>query len=94
MNPLTVMPGRIAPLGIEIDAVVVRVPSHVLPVLKRAATECLLHRLPALLLKKPRLDRHYRSNARKYIYVSVYRVLSTHLFYSQEGYVYMCDGRY
>ena len=73
MDPLTVMPGRISPLGIEIDAVVVRVPSHVLPVRKGCQrqrrrhpqvrslifdTECLLHRLLALLLDKlPRLDR-------------------------------------
>ena len=30
--PLAVVPGRAAPLGVEIDAVVVRVPSHVVPV--------------------------------------------------------------
>ena len=72
MDPLTVMPGRIAPVGIEIDAVVVRVPSHVLPVRKGCHrqrrchplarnlvfdTEYLLHRLRALLLNKlPRFD--------------------------------------
>ena len=32
--PLAVVPGRAAPLGVEIDAVVVRVPSHVVPVRK------------------------------------------------------------
>ena len=30
MAPLTVMPWQTAPLGVEIDAVVVRVPSHVI----------------------------------------------------------------
>ena len=69
--PLAVMPGRAAPLGVEIDAVVVRVPSHVVPVRKGCHrqwrrhlharslvfdTEHLLHRLLALRLHKlPRL---------------------------------------
>ena len=81
MDPLTVMPGRLSPLGIEIDAVVVRVPSHVIPVRKGchrqwrrhrharslvSDTEYLLHRLLALRLDKlPRLVRHRRSDARK-----------------------------
>ena len=32
MEYLTVMLGRVSPLGVEVDAVVVRVPSHVIPV--------------------------------------------------------------
>ena len=65
--PLAVMPGRAAPLGVEIDAVVVRVPSHVAAVRKGCHrqwrrhlharslvfdTEYLLHRLLALRLDK------------------------------------------
>ena len=34
MEYLTVMLGRVLPLGVEVDAVVVRVPSHVIPVRK------------------------------------------------------------
>ena len=34
MAPLAVVTGRAAPLGVQIDAVVVRVPSHVVPVRK------------------------------------------------------------
>ena len=65
------VPGRAAPLGVEIDAVVVRVPSHVVPVRKGCYrqwrrhlyarsvvfdTEYLFHRLLALrLVKLPRL---------------------------------------
>ena len=72
---------RIAPLGVDVDAVVVRVPSHVAPVRKGRHrqwrchlqarslvldTEHLLHRLLALRLNKlPRLVRHRRSNACK-----------------------------
>ena len=72
MAPLAVVPGRAAPLGVEIDAVVVRVPSHVVPVHKGCHrqwrrhlharslvfdTEYLLHRLLALRLDKlPRLS--------------------------------------
>ena len=79
--PLAVVLGRAAPLGVEIDAVVVRVPSHVVPVRKGCHrqwrrhlharslvfdTEYLLHRLLALRLDKlPRLVRHRRSDARK-----------------------------
>ena len=62
--PLAVVPGRAAPLGVEIDAVVVRVPSHVVPVRKGCHrqwrrhlhacslvfdTEYLLHRLLACI---------------------------------------------
>ena len=73
--------GRAAPLGVEIDAVVVRVPSHVVPVhmgrhrqwrrhLHARSlvldAEYLLNRMLALCLDKlPRLVRHRRSNARK-----------------------------
>ena len=68
LAPLAVVPGRAAPLGVEIDAVVVWVPSHVVPVRKgyhrqwrRHLHACslvfdteylLLHRLPALRLDK------------------------------------------
>ena len=71
MEYLTVMLGRISPLGVEVDAVVVRVPSHVIPVRKGchrqwrrhrharslvSDTEYLLHRLLALRLDKlPRI---------------------------------------
>ena len=34
VTPLAMVPGRAALLGVEIDAVVVRVPSHVVPVRK------------------------------------------------------------
>ena len=73
MEYLTVMLGRVLPLGVEVDAVVVRVPSHVIPVRKGchrqwrrhrharslvSDTEYLLHRLLALRLDKlPRLDK-------------------------------------
>ena len=56
MDPLTVMSGRIAPLGIEIDAVVVRVPLHVLPVRKECHRQRRRHlltlhdALPSLLV--------------------------------------------
>ena len=81
MAPLAVVLGRAAPLGVEIDAVAVRVPSHVVPVhmgrhrqwrrhLHARSlvldAEYLLHRMLALRLDKlPRLVRHRRSNARK-----------------------------
>ena len=81
MEYLTVVLGRVSPLGVEIETVVVRVPSHVIPVRKGchrywrrhlharslvSDTEYLLHRLLALRLDKlPRLVRHRRSNARK-----------------------------
>ena len=81
MEYLTVMLGRVSPLGVEVDAVVVRIPSHVIPVRKGchrqwrrhrharslvSDTEYLLHRLLALRLDKlPRLVRHRRSDARK-----------------------------
>ena len=41
--PLAVMPGRAAPLGVEIDAVVVRAPSHVVPVCKGCHRQWLRH---------------------------------------------------
>ena len=81
MEYLTVMLGRVSPLGVEVDAVVVRIPSHVIPVRKGchrqwrrhrharslvSDTEYLLHRLLALRLDKlPRLICHRRSDARK-----------------------------
>ena len=40
MEYLTVMLGRVSPLGVEVDAVVVRVPSHVIPVRKGCHRQC------------------------------------------------------
>ena len=44
MEYLTVVLGRISPLGIEIDAVVVRIPSHVIPVRKGCHRQWRRHR--------------------------------------------------
>ena len=75
MEYLTVMLGRVSPLGVEVDAVVVRVPSHVIPVRKGchrqwrrhrharslvSDTEYLLHRLLALRLDMDKLPRLVR----------------------------------
>ena len=43
LAPLAVVPGPAAPLGVEIDAVVVRVPSHVVPVRKGCHRSIELH---------------------------------------------------
>ena len=44
MEYLTVMLGRVSPLGVEVDAVVVRVPSHVIPVRKGCHRQWRRHR--------------------------------------------------
>ena len=44
MEYLTVMLGRVSPLGVEIDAVVVRIPSHVIPVRKGCHRQWRRHR--------------------------------------------------
>ena len=45
MEYLTVMLGRVSPLGVEVDAVVVRVPSHVIPVRKGCHRQWRRHRI-------------------------------------------------
>ena len=61
--PLAVVPGRAAPLGVEIDAVVVRVPSYAIPVRKGCHLQrrrhlharCLVFELVTALIERPRI---------------------------------------
>ena len=76
MEYLTVMLGRVSPLGVEVDAVVVRIPSHVIPVRKGchrqwrrhrharslvSDTEYLLHRLLALYVLNEQRSQNVRT---------------------------------
>ena len=63
--PLAVMPGRAAPLGVEIDAVVVRVPSHVVPVHMECHSQWRRHlHAPSLVLASYRVYVPASSHAR------------------------------
>ena len=69
MEYLTVMLGRVSPLGVEVDAVVVRVPSHVIPVRKGCHRQWRRHRHARSLVS----DTEYLLYIRIY---SIYRYIS------------------